>query len=113
MKTVNIKHADYSNVPSFARVVDDTFKGAAVLPNAEVMSACLRSGGRRLKDVEIGLLHDGELRSGYRIGGEFGELVLIDAYHGTFQVWDLGASDDDSEAAVAEIMAELSANPTR
>ena len=107
-----INHEHYSNVPSFARAVE-CFKGAAVLPNREVMGACLRAGGKRRRAVEVELIHDGELRSGYRVDGEFGELVLIDAADGSFELYDLGASDEDSEAAVAEIMAELIANQSR
>lgn len=111
MKTVKINHEDYSNVWSFAHAVE-VFEDAAILPNREVMAACLRAGGKRARPVEVALLHDGELRSGYRVGGEFGELILIDAADGSFRVFDLGTSDEDSRAEVSGIMAELTASQT-
>lgn len=60
MKTTKIRHADYSNMPSFARVTGAAFSGAAVLPNRAVMSACLRDGGRRQNDVTVELFCDGD-----------------------------------------------------
>ena len=95
MKTTTISHADYSNMQSFARVAK-IFSGAAVLPHSEVRRACVRAGGIRSQPVEVSMLHDGELRSGYRVGGEFGELILIDAAYGAYEVWDLSASDADA-----------------
>ncbi len=58
-------------------------------------------------------IHDGELLTGYQVGGQFGYLVLIDSESGVCRTFDLGASDEDSEAEVSAIMAELTANPTR
>jgi hypothetical protein len=66
-KTLTINHADYSNRPSFARVVDAAFAGVAVLPNAAVMSACLRSGGRRWSPVVIDVLCDSDARTAYLV----------------------------------------------
>ena len=102
-----ITHANYSNLPSFAATTAREFAEAAVLPNSEVMSACLRRGGKRSHPVEVALLADADERSAYRVGGEFGELIVIDATTGEWATYDLGSSDPDDEAAVATILGEL------
>lgn len=113
MKTLTISHADYSNSPSFARVTGAAFDGAAVLPNMAVMSACLRDGGRRKNDVQIELFCDGDFRSAYRVGGERGWMVIIDAQDGSHEEVSLGCMDDDSAAAEATMYAALAAEQVR
>ena len=102
-----IRHADYSNVPCFARVSQQSFAGAGVLPNREVMAACLRAGGKKQRDVLVEVLTDSDTQTAYRVNGQFGELVVIEHETGEFRVYDLGASDEESEAAAAEVMAEF------
>lgn len=109
MTTITINHCDYSNTPSFSRVATAAFGGVAVLPNAEVMGACLRQGGRRSLPVEIVVIHDSDDKTAYRVGGQFGELIVIDAADGSFRQFDLGASDEDSEREVDSVLAELAA----
>jgi len=110
MRMILITHANYSNVPSFAHLMAKCFAGVAVLPNRDVMAACLHRGANRRKDVSVELWHNGELRTAYRVGGEYGELIVIDAETGASQVYDLGASDEDSVAACTDVLAELQAS---
>lgn len=108
MTTTTISHARYSNLPSFAAACQEAFAGkVSILPNAEVMSACLSQGGRRAKEVEVAVLADDGLRTAYRVGGEFGLLLIIDAEDGSTVTHDLGSSDEDDEAAAAAALADL------
>ena len=106
---IKISHADYSNAPSFARVVAKAFSGVSVLPNHAVKAACFAHYGKRQREATIELVGDNDLQTAYRIGGEFGTLVVIDAEDGIFESYDLGDGDPDAEAAVAEALARLTA----
>lgn len=107
---ITFSHADYSNMPSFARVAEESWSGkVAVLPNREVMSACLRAWGARARPCKVKVLLNLDICTVYQVDGKWGEIIVIDSYHGKFEMLDAGADDSETETLVAGRLAELRA----
>lgn len=99
--TATINHADYSNLASFARVCQDAFAGVAVLPNREVMAACLRCGRCRGtgKPCTVSVVCDDDNRTAYLVAGFIrDEVIVIDSRTGACEVVTV---DDDAAETLA------------